>query len=421
MGEISVKVEGMAGGTHVADGPLTTVNIREASADLLRNDVDSRVARVRPMATPVDQISRMIGARRASSMVVEYYSVDTKAQTAQASTELRIIGDTHGSGLPVYELTTDNDTVFAVTDTIMVKGAKGEPETTGGEAPDLVLYVVGRGDGGQGLHVIAVNTGESGEVSAEVSGKTLVRMGRAAAELDVQTPQFEALPRKARNYCQIFKAQVEQSVLARLSSKETGWTFSDQEEVAIMDMRLGMEKSFLFGTKARVTDPLRSDEVLFTGGIWNQAGSDFSYSAISENTLIDLMKTAFTGSNAGSGRKVLLAGSELTALLNKISYTRVAQASDKVTHWGIDFSEIRSKFGSLYVIHAEVFDQCGHEYDGLVIDPEYLVKYVHVPFRVERLDLRKSGQRNTEAVVATEASCLALRHPKSHVRVTRSV
>ena len=46
MGEISVKVEGMAGGTHVADGPLTTVNIREASADLLRNDVDSRVARV---------------------------------------------------------------------------------------------------------------------------------------------------------------------------------------------------------------------------------------------------------------------------------------------------------------------------------------------------------------------------------------
>ncbi len=73
------------------------------------------------------------------------------------------------------------------------------------------------------------------------------------------------------------------------------------------------------------------------------------------------------------------------------------------------------------MIHAEVFDQCGHEYDGLVIDPEYLVKYVHVPFKVERLDLRKSGQRNTEAVVATEASCLALRHPKSHVRVTRSV
>ena len=51
MGEISVKADGMAGGTHVADYPLTTVNIREVSGDLFRNDVDSRVARVRPMAT----------------------------------------------------------------------------------------------------------------------------------------------------------------------------------------------------------------------------------------------------------------------------------------------------------------------------------------------------------------------------------
>lgn len=421
MGEISVKADGMAGGTHVADGPLTTVNIREVSGDLLRNDVDSRVARVRPMATPVDQISRMIGARRAASMVVDYYSVDTKAQSARGIGDLKALNDQHGSGRTVYEIATDNDNIFAPTDTIMVMGAKGVADSSGEAAPALVLYVVGRGEGGQGLHVIAVNAGESGETDEEINGKTLVRMGRAAAELDVQTPQFEALPRKARNYCQIFKAQVEQSILARQSAKETGWTFSDQEEVAIMDMRLGMEKSFLFGTKARVTDPLRSDEVLFTGGIWNQAGSDFSYTTINENTLIDLMKSAFTGTNAGSGRKVLLAGSELTALLNKISYTRVAQASDKVTHWGIDFSEIRSKFGSLYVIHAEVFDQCGHEYDGLVIDPEYLVKYVHVPFKVERLDLRKSGQRNTEAVVATEASCLALRHPKSYVRVTRSV
>ncbi len=93
-------------------------------------------------------------------------------------------------------------------------------------------------------------------------------------------------------------------------------------------------------------------------------------------------------------------------------------ARDTVTRWGIDFSELISKFGSLYVVHSEVFDQCGHESDGMVIDPEYLVKYVHVPFRVERIDLKGAGVRNTEAVVVTEASCMALRHPKAHVRVT---
>ena len=111
-----MKADGMAGGTHVADDPLTTVNIREVSGDLLRNDVDSRVARVRPMATPVDQISRMIGARRAASMVVDYYSVDTKAQSARGIGDLKALNDQHGSGRTVYEIATDNDNIFAPTE-----------------------------------------------------------------------------------------------------------------------------------------------------------------------------------------------------------------------------------------------------------------------------------------------------------------
>jgi len=46
---------------------------------------------------------------------------------------------------------------------------------------------------------------------------------------------------------------------------------------------------------------------------------------------------------------------------------------------------------------------------------------VHVPFQAETLDLRRSGQRNTDAVVLTEASCLVLRYPDAHIRVTGSI
>ncbi len=42
---------------------------------------------------------------------------------------------------------------------------------------------------------------------------------------------------------------------------------------------------------------------------------------------------------------------------------------------------------------------------------------MHVPFQAENLDLRKSGQRNTDAVVLTEASCLVLRYPNAHMKV----
>ena len=129
------------------------------------------------------------------------------------------------------------------------------------------------------------------------------------------------------------------------------------------------------------------------------------------------MRRVFTGEAAGSPRKILIAGSALIEALNKLSYTKVIAADDTVTRWGIDFNELRSKFGTLYVVHSEVFDQCGHESDGMVLDPQYMSKYTHIPFKVDHLDLKKSGQRNTDALVATEASCLVLRHPKSHFRV----
>ncbi|MDE6324305.1 MAG: DUF5309 domain-containing protein [Paramuribaculum sp.] len=400
----------------VIDGPLTTGAVGEGSPSLLLNEIDSRVVKVRPMATPVDQISRMVGARHASSMIVDYYSVDAKAPTTNLSGALTKIAGGDYSGYQTYSLKVKNSDLIAMTETLMIEG------TSGTENQPIILYVVDIDKGSSNpLTVIALNLTDEQKAAASFgqSGQKLVRMGRAAGELDVQTPQFEALPVKSTNFCQIFKAQVEHSILTKLSSKEVGWTLSDQEEVAIMDMRLGMEKSFLFGVQARLTDPRRFDEVLFTKGIWNQAGEEFALAEgqIQTETLVALMRKAFTGDCAGSPRKILMGGSGLIERLNNMEHTKVISASDTVTRWGIDFTELRSKFGVLCVVHNEVFDQCGHENDGMVIDPQYLTKYSHIPFRVEHLDLKSSGIRNTDALVATEASCLVLRHPKAHLRI----
>ena len=40
-----------------------------------------------------------------------------------------------------------------------------------------------------------------------------------------------------------------------------------------------------------------------------------------------------------------------------------------------------------------------------------------MPLSVECLDLKGSGVRNVNATVITEASCLVLRHPLTHLRV----
>lgn len=414
----TTKVTPSDAGAHVTDGPLTVSAAREGSSSLMVNEIDSRVVMVRPMATPVDQISRMVGARPASSMVVDYYSVDCKApETALTAPITKITGGSY-SDYQTYSLKVAAPDMIAVTETLLVPSVLSGPA---GEEP-LVLYVVATDKGGATpITVICLNMkpGDKELSSVGKGGASVVRMGRAAGELDVQTPQFEALPVKSTNYCQIFKAQVEQSTLAKLSAKEVGWTLSDQEEVAIMDMRLGMEKSFLFGVKARLTDPKRFDEVLFTGGIWHQAGTaiELDSEAFGPAELVGMMRSAFTGDSAGSPRKILMGGSGLIERLNTMDYTRVITAADTVTRWGIDFTELRSKFGVLCVVHNEVFDQCGHVNDGMIIDPQYLTKYSHIPFRVEHLDLKSSGVRNSDALVATEASCLVLRHPKAHARV----
>jgi hypothetical protein len=95
----------------------------------------------------------------------------------------------------------------------------------------------------------------------------------------------------------------------------------------------------------------------------------------------------------------------------------VITALDQETIWGIDFNALQSKFGRLYVVFSEVFDVMGVPNNGIIIDPEYIQKHVFIPFRADRLDLRGSGQRNTEAMVLTEASCLTLRYPQAHARI----
>ena len=241
-------VEGTNGGAHVVDGPLTTTAARAASPGLLMSEIDKRVVKVRPMATPIDQISRMVGARNAKSMVVEYYSVDTKGVSAR-SKSMTASEESDVEGMTTYLLKTDNDGIFSATETIFVPTLSGK-DASGKDAGNLQLYVLDKTDAG--LKVVMLNAaGNASTLATAINGGVqIVRMGRAAAELDVQTPQFEAMPKKSSNYCQIFKAQIEQSVFAKLSAKEVGWGFSDQEEVAIMDMRMGMEKNFLFGVKA---------------------------------------------------------------------------------------------------------------------------------------------------------------------------
>lgn len=413
-------IDGTNSGRHIVDGPLTLSNSAEAAPGLLRNTIDQRIVKVRPMSTPIDQISRCAGARKCDSMTVEYYSVDTRPTETKTMFET-----TGGKGTKrsdtIYShiIKTDSDIIFEPSETLLVPDVFVSDDN--GNKTPLVLYVISKLNTG-GIEVMVTNMYDSKTGTINMPDipmySKIIRMGRAATELDVQTSQFQALPKKESNNCQIFKMQIEESTFHKIAAKEIGWTFSDQEEAAIIDMRLGMEKNFLFGTRTIIFDPEKADNVYLTGGIWNQAGDSVSVDIknMTEQDLLDLCAKAFTNSN-GSKRKILIAGTGLLNSISRINLSRVINADNSLVKWGIEFKEIRSNFGTLYVIHSEIFDQCGHSGDGIIIDPDNITKYVHVPFHAQKLDLRRSGTRNTSAVVLTEASCVVLRNPKAHLRV----
>lgn len=395
---------------QVNDEPLMTT-ISSTVGTLLTPEIDSRVTKIRPMATPIDQLSRCGDVRRCGSMTVNYYQVDVK-DVSTTVTKAPDAFDIVSVDDDYYKITlkVKTATIFSKSETAMMPAVEvdGNP---------LVLYVTEVND--DKIVATIINEGvDTSELTSQITKDAMVvRMGRAAAELDVQSPQFETLPKRSRNYCQIFKMQVEESTLHRLSNKEAEWNFSDQEEIAIIDMRQGMEKNFIFGQAAKLAGP-HNDEIYLTGGVWNQGVPSMEYDpeTLDESTLISMCRTVFTG-QGGTSRKILIGGSDFVETLSNMPRERVVLNTSTFVRWGLEFNEIKTNFGTLYLIHSEIFDQCGHSADAMIIDPAMLTKYVHIPFTTEKLDLRSSGQRNTDAVVITEASCVVLRNPKAHLRV----
>ncbi|MDE7451767.1 MAG: hypothetical protein K2M52_00370, partial [Paramuribaculum sp.] len=89
-----------------------------------------------------------------------------------------------------------------------------------------------------------------------------------------------------------------------------------------------MEKSFMFGSMARIMQGERGDEIMFTGGIWCQAETSVRYreGEITAEKITEIMKKAFTGSASGSSRKILFAGSSLISDISNLDATRVLAA-----------------------------------------------------------------------------------------------
>lgn len=415
----AVVVDGHEGvGKHITRDGLTTDITRTESPDLILDTVDQRITKMRPSATPLDQIMRHATPKNAGTMIFGYYSTDIRPVKATITEPYVVPGTPSQSAV----LTIDNGHLFDVSDTILVPSVAGYNEQ-GVATPKipLVLYVQAVGATNQ-ITVQAVNGPTiSGQVNRSVpaigDNAVIYRMGRAAAEGDVQTSPYSALPTKEQNYCQIFKCQVEQTTIMNMSDKEVPWTPTDQEEQALYEWRLGIEASYLFGTKGYFYDNAKKRYVYSTGGIVHNITKEIEYptsTAITDADLVDISKDIFTG-NSGDKRRLLFAGSDLVVALSKnSSVQKQLEAGNTEVVWGIKWNKISTNFGDLLLLQHELLDMYGWSEKGIVLDPAHIDKYVFKGIARDVLDLKKAGTYDGDVAVNTEISGLALKYPGVH-------
>jgi hypothetical protein len=256
-----------------------------------------------------------------------------------------------------------------------------------------------------------------------VSGEAPVyalRLSRAVSELTASVTGFAIQPTDRKYFNQTHMCQVEESVIHALHKKKVAMDFSTYKEQTLWDFKRGMEFANLFQVGGLSKDD-KGELVHLATGIWwqmdRESQIDFS-KAMTDDDWNALGKDIFEGNN-GSDRRFLLAGPELMLHISRVpAYAKQLEAKNTEMVLGVRVYKIETPFGELLVkpmgtLFDGYFAKC-----GIVLDVNYLKKFVMEPLTATVLELDKTGQRRVKnAVRMHETYSLFLENLPVHRRI----
>lgn len=390
------------------------------SADLVLHEIDKVVTKIRPTRNPLGAIARHTSiTRNTKQKVVDYYAIDVLPETTTLTTAVT-------EGVTQASLVTQNPGIFSVNETVFCLGVKGYKEDQVTVDPDslLMLYIVDRDSNGN-PSCVPINgkqtTGVNDTFPALAVNTVLLRGGRAASETQIRTDSYSGYPTKKMQNLQKFVAEIDVSTAYDEAKKEVRWEVSDVNEQAIFEMlteqnsTLWMGKRRMRVLKNKYND--RPEETYFTEGVWWQMGKEFDCAGapLDVDLIVSLMKKSFTG-NAASNKKLFICGSDVIEAFERIDYTnRVVKEGAKSQAFGLEFTSIVSKFGTLLAIHDETFDRRGMSDCAAIIDADFLTKWTQ-GWNVIKFDLKKAGIADKIAHLIKEECGLILKNPEAHTQ-----
>lgn len=399
---------------------ITVGSTKEASPNLILDTIDSEVAKIRPHNVVLDTISRHVKSVKSSTgQIVRHYAIDAIELTTTVAT-VHTESSATQTALDLVDsgIISNDETLIA----IGINGYKDGTSTVD-TANNLMLYVKGKNDAGQPIVVALNGKGATGIIPTIAADTVIMRAGRALSETQMQTDAYNGVPTDFTQYLQKFGAQIEESTLMKLADKEVGWSFSDQEEEALYDMRRTQNVTFWKGIfkKLRIKNSRseKAEDIFFTRGIWTQAGKEIALGAtattLTASKLTKLMKHAFTGNESGK-QKLIIMGSDFLEALENVEYTKNITVGDKKQAYGLEFNSIISKFGTLLGVHDKTLDDMGMADKAFILDANFLRKWT-MGWKAKDLDFKSDGTKDVDGRTMQEICGLVLKNPKAHSRV----
>jgi len=411
--------EGPIDGTTVVSAIAPSNDVVEAA--YMDEDLDKKLVLIRPQDTPIDTFTRTIANNvKSESWEAGGWEIGTREVFDR-------LDSAYSSGTT---FAVQNGDMWKPGDTLIVHTIGNEASgyvDTGikfdSASPAQPVSVIVKAVSGNNLTVQRI-----GALNASIPSlddeSILQRLSPAVSELEASVEGFAIQPSSRKVYNQTHMTQVEESVIHSLLKKKVAMDFSVYKEQTLWDFKRGMELCNLFGVGG-LSKNAKGELVHHSTGLWwqmsQQSTVDYS-SSMTDQDWNSIGKAIFEGNN-GSDRRLLFAGNTLIEqIANASSYSKQLEAKNTEMVLGLRVFKIETPFGELLVkpmgsLFEGYFSKC-----GMVIDPNFVKKYVMEPLTTTQLDLNKTGQRRVDnAIRIHETYSLFLENLPCHRRIVPAV
>ena len=409
--------------TQMAGQTSSVSNLEQSgpAANIIDEEIDETIAKFRPDFFPIDTIARRaVQKRMRGNYEVTHYDVDSAVIEAETVNAYTANTSTKRTKLLI---STDDKDVFQMYSTIEVLGVNGyDPTGQIERETNLMLYVVGVSSEDELPIVVAINGPKANATDLECyipsipAGTKMICGSSAGSESQLFVPPSNSSPVPTTVYMQKKLLNTNITRYFENVKKKVNWDEQDIQEQALYEFRRRNEITLLFGQKGKIlikdsSLPNRQAEnVYFQEGIWWGIKNFYDYvpGSFTYNDLIGITKMKFTGNN-GSKIGFYGVGKDLLEDMLKVDYTKYKDLTVVgSTKWGIKMTSFESPFGTLNVVHVPILDQTSRPRYGMVLDLDYLVRYVMIDMETKELDMSVQGEE-AKRKITQQIDCLALK------------